>query len=87
VHVEVESGVTQSNEPNATEAKSEAKNEAKSETIEWTVRETGHFQNIVIESLGEVRLLEGKGAVRVKPQKKAAAAVVDIREIHLIPID
>ena len=87
VHVEVESGVTQSNEPNATEAKSEAKNEAKSETIEWTVRETGHFQNIVIESLGEVRLLEGKGTVRVKPQKKAAAAVVDIREIHLIPID
>jgi hypothetical protein len=57
------------------------------QTLEWKVRDTGHFQNIVIESLGDVRRVEGKGAVRVKPQKKAAAAVVDIREIHLIPID
>ena len=56
-------------------------------TFDWRVRETGHFQNIVIERLGTLELPEGTGTLRVKPQKKAAAAVVDIREIHWIPLD
>lgn len=53
--------------------------------IDWTVRETGHFQNIVIESLGKVTLHPGKSRLSVKPKKKAAAAVVDIRQVVLLP--
>lgn len=55
-------------------------------TLEWKVRDTGHFQNIVIEPLGTVKLQAGAGKLRVKPKTKAAAAVADIREVHLIPI-
>ncbi|MEI8211377.1 MAG: sulfatase [Planctomycetota bacterium] len=55
--------------------------------LPWTVRETGHFQNIVIESLGKVALHPGKIRLEVRPRKKAAAAVVDIRQIVLLPID
>lgn len=53
--------------------------------VDWTVRETGHFQNIVIESLGMVTLHPGKSRLVVKPKKKAAAAVVDIRQVVLLP--
>jgi hypothetical protein len=56
-------------------------------TLEWKVRDTGHFQNIVIEPLGVIKLEPGPGRVRVKPKTKAAAAVADIREIRLIPIE
>jgi hypothetical protein len=55
-------------------------------TLEWKVRDTGHFQNIVIEPLGTVKLQAGAGKLRVKPKTKAAAAVADIRQVHLIPI-
>jgi arylsulfatase A len=53
--------------------------------LPWTVRETGHFQNIVIESLGVVKLASGKYRVAVKPKRKSAAAVVDIRCVALLP--
>jgi hypothetical protein len=53
----------------------------------WKVRDTGHFQNIVIEPLGVLKLQAGAGKLRVKPKTKAAAAVADIREIRLIPVN
>lgn len=56
------------------------------QTLPWKVRTTGHFQNIVIEPVGQVQIRNGKGRVMVKPKKKAAAAVCDIRQIVLIPI-
>lgn len=59
----------------------------KTQTLEWKVRDTGHFQNIVIETIGVVQLQAGSGTLKVKPKTKAAAAVADIREIHLIPIE
>ena len=62
------------------------KPEINTQTLEWKVRDTGHFQNIVIEPLGSVKLQAGSGKLRVKPKTKAAAAVADIREIRLIPI-
>ena len=60
--------------------------QVQTQTLEWKVRDTGHFQNIVIEPLGVVQLEAGAGRLRVKPKTKAAAAVADIREVHLIPI-
>jgi arylsulfatase A len=57
-----------------------------SQTLPWKVRTTGHFQNIVIEPIGRVEIHRGKGRVMVKPKKKAAAAVCDIRQIVLVPI-
>jgi|694.fasta_scaffold69498_2 arylsulfatase A-like enzyme len=65
----------------------EIENNSQVQTVPWTVRDTGHFQNIVIEQLDDLKLTAGSAILRVKPQKKAAAAVVDIREIHLIPLD
>jgi hypothetical protein len=65
----------------------EIENNSQVQTAPWTVRDTGHFQNIVIEQLDDLKLTAGSAILRVKPQKKAAAAVVDIREIHLIPLD
>ena len=61
--------------------------ETLTQTLEWKVRDTGHFQNIVIEPLGVLKLQAGAGKLRVKPKTKAAAAVADIREIHLIPVN
>jgi len=57
------------------------------QTLEWKVRETGHFQNIIIEPIGVLKLQAGAGKLRVKLKTKAAAAVADIREIHLIPVN
>ncbi len=54
--------------------------------VPWTVRETGHFQNIVIDRLGVVNLTNGTGRLSVRPKKKAAAAIVDIRQVILLPL-
>jgi len=56
------------------------------QTLPWKVRTTGHFQNIIIEPVGRVAIHKGKGRVMVKPKKKSAAAVCDIRQILLIPV-
>jgi hypothetical protein len=61
--------------------------ETLTQTLEWKVRDTGHFQNIVIEPIGVLKLQAGAGKLRVKPKTKAAAAVADIREIRLIPVN
>lgn len=58
---------------------------ASDQTLKWTVRDTGHFQNIVIETLGEVTLAKGKCTLEVRPRKKRGAAVTDIRQILLVP--
>lgn len=58
-----------------------------SQRIPWTVRETGHFQNIVIEDLGIVHAKPGKGRLEVRPRSKMAAAVVDIRQVVLRPLN
>jgi arylsulfatase A len=51
--------------------------------LEWTVRDTGHFQNMIYESLGEMKLTAGKSKLEVRPKTKANVAVMDIRKIVL----
>lgn len=58
---------------------------AADQVLKWTVRDTGHFQNIVIETLGEVTLAKEKCTLEVRPRKKAGAAIVDIRQVLLVP--
>ena len=60
--------------------------EVGSELLQWTVRDTGHFQNMIIENIGSVHLKAGNYRLAVKPQSKKGAAVMDIRAIVLRPI-
>ncbi len=60
--------------------------EVGSESLQWTVRDTGHFQNMVIENIGSIQLKSGTMRLAVRPQSKKGAAVMDIRTIVLRPI-
>ena len=55
-------------------------------SLQWTVRDTGHFQNIIIENVGSLNLKQGKTRLAVRPKSKTAAAVMDIRAIVLRPV-
>ena len=53
----------------------------------FVVEDTGHFQNFVPRSLGEVQLeLPGTYTLAVKPQRKQAGAIMDIRQVRLVPV-
>jgi hypothetical protein len=53
------------------------------QTIEFTVKETGHFQHMIYEPLGALNLRMGKASIEVRPQNKTNVAVMDIRKIVL----
>lgn len=60
--------------------------EVGSESLQWTVRDTGHFQNMIVENVGSMKLKAGKYRLAVRPQSKKGVAVMDIRSIVLRPI-
>ena len=47
--------------------------------------ETGHFQNMIRRDLGTVKLPVGKYTLTVRPKTKPGAAVMDLREVRLVP--
>ena len=47
--------------------------------------ETGHFQHMIRRDLGSVKLPAGKHTLTVKPKTKPGAAVMDLREVRLVP--
>ncbi len=52
----------------------------------FTVEDTGHFQNFKARTIGTVTLDKaGRYTLMVKPKKKAAAAVMDLRAITVKP--
>ena len=55
-------------------------------SLKWTVRETGHFQSILIENVGTVSLKSGTTRLAVRPISKPGVAVMDIRLIVLRPV-
>lgn len=58
------------------------------QTIDFTVEETGGFQNWRVRDLGEVTLKEaGSYQLEVRPVNKAKVAVMDIRKIRLMPVE
>ena len=54
----------------------------------FTVEDTGHFQNFKAREIGKLTLdRPGRYTLTVKPKKRAAAAVMDLRSITLKPLD
>ena len=47
--------------------------------------ETGHFQQMIRRDLGTVQLPAGKHTLTVKPKTKPGGAVMDLREVRLVP--
>ncbi len=56
------------------------------QTLNLTVEDTGGFQNFVRRDLGEIELSAGKHTLTVKPQTKPGVAVMDLREVRLVPL-
>ena len=55
------------------------------QVIPWTVEETGHFQNFIVRRLGRVTLTPGRHTLAVHPTRKVGGAVMDLRQIRLVP--
>ena len=56
------------------------------QALTFTVEDTGHFQNFQARVIGTVTLDKaGRYTLTVRPTKKAAAAVMDLRSVTLRP--
>ncbi len=54
--------------------------------IPFVVEETGHFQNFVPRRIGRVTLASaGKYTLAIQPQRKPGGAVMDVRQVRLVP--
>ncbi|MDG1891248.1 MAG: hypothetical protein P8L18_08050 [Verrucomicrobiota bacterium] len=66
---------------------SEVKLQIHDTTLQFLIEETGHFQHFVPRIVGEVHLPRpDRYQVELKPQRKAGGAVMDVRQIRLIPV-
>jgi Domain of unknown function (DUF5077) len=55
--------------------------------LEFVVEDTGHFQNFKPRIIGRVKLAEpGVSTLRIVPLKLAANAIMDVRQVRLIPV-
>jgi arylsulfatase A len=59
--------------------------EVDDQSFPFTVQDTGHFQNMILRKIGELKLSTGKHSLAVKPRMKPGAAVMDLRLIVLRP--
>ncbi len=55
------------------------------QSLAFTVVNTGHFQNFVPRKIGTVKLPAGHHTLELRPKNKQGAAVMDLRQIRLIP--
>ena len=55
------------------------------QTLKFTVQDTGHFQHMILRTIGQVELAAGKHTLAVKPQTKPGVAVMDLRRVVLRP--
>ena len=56
------------------------------QVLTFTVEDTGHFQNMIQRTIGQLKLNQGKHTLAVKPQTKPGAAVMDVRRVVLRPV-
>jgi hypothetical protein len=55
-------------------------------TLEYTVEDTGHFQNFVERSAGTIQIDQpGDYTLEIRAAKKAKGAVMDVRQVRLVP--
>lgn len=56
--------------------------------LKLIVEDTGHFQNFKKRSVGQLRVkAKGNNELKIKCLRKAKDAVVDVRQIRLVPVD
>ncbi len=56
-------------------------------TITFIVEDTGHFQNFVPRELGEIEFgSAGQFTLEIRPRQLAKNAVMDVREVRLVPV-
>ena len=54
--------------------------------LRFTVEDTGHFQNFKQRQIGTVTLsAAGLHTLRIRPISLAAKAVMDVRQVQLVP--
>ena len=53
----------------------------KDSELEWTVRDTGHFQQMIYQTLGQMDLGAGPHRMELRAKSKANVAVMDVRKI------
>jgi arylsulfatase A-like enzyme len=57
------------------------------QVLKFTVEDTGHFQNFKPRDIGTIKLEKaGRYTLAIKPTKKKAAAVMDVRQVTLKPV-
>ena len=61
--------------------------EVAGQKLEFTVKDTGHFQNFIPRKVGTVRLAKGEYRFWIKPTMKAGGAIMDVRRIRLLPVE
>ena len=61
--------------------------EVAGQKLEFTVEDTGHFQNFTPRNVGAIKLDKGEHRFWIRPIKKAGGAIMDVRQIRLIPVN
>ncbi len=57
------------------------------EQLAFTVEETGGFQQFQSRKIGRISIAKpGRHALEIRPQKKPGAAVMDVRQVRLLPV-
>ena len=64
---------------------SEVAVEIAGQTLTFIVENTGHFQSMILRTIGAVELPAGKAVLAVKPRIKKGGAVMDLRRVVLRP--
>lgn len=55
--------------------------------LRFVVEDTGHFQNFIPRTIGRVQLENaGRHRIAVRPLRKPGVAVMDLRQVRLIPV-
>ena len=60
--------------------------EVGNQKLRFSVIETGHFQHMILRTIGEVELGAGEQTLAIKPRSKPGPAVMDIRRVVLRPL-
>ena len=57
-------------------------------TLDYSVEDTGHFQNFVEREAGTIKIEKaGDYALEIRAVKKAKSAVMDVRQVRLLPAE
>ncbi len=66
---------------------SEVKLAAGDQSLSYTVEDTGHFQNFVEREAGKITLGKVDLRFEIRAVKKAKGAVMDVRQVRLVPVE